>query len=214
MHGLASVTSRIDRLSAGVGRAVSWLALVMVLVGAYNALARYLERFVPVGLSSNAYIEAQWYLFSLLFLLGAADALRQDAHVRVDVLHGRLGQRARDWIDLVGTLVFLLPTCAAAILLSWPSVRNSFAVREVSPDPGGLPRWPIKAVILAAFLLLGLQGVAEACKRVVRLRGAPPSEPPDAVQDEAPEAPSDDERPDHAPPPGKAPRAPSPGGAT
>jgi TRAP-type mannitol/chloroaromatic compound transport system permease small subunit len=171
---LLRLSRRIDRLNDAVGSGVSWLALVMVLLGAFNAVARYLGRFVGTDLSSNAYLEGQWYLFSLLFLLGAAWTLRQDRHVRVDVLYGRLSPRARTWIDLVGSLLFLLPFCAFALWVSWPSVRNSIATWEVSPDPGGLPRWPLKAVVLVAFGLLALQGVSEAIKRLAVLRGRVP----------------------------------------
>jgi TRAP-type mannitol/chloroaromatic compound transport system permease small subunit len=168
----------IDRTSDLVGRSVLWLVAVMVVIGAYNALARYLNRFTDANLASNAYLEAQWYLFSLVFLLGAAYALKEDAHVRVDVLYGRLGVRGRAWIDLLGTLLFLVPFCVLMLWVSWPSVAASWRVREGSPDPGGLPRYPIKAVILVAFALLLLQGVSQALKQVALLRGvAPPPAP-------------------------------------
>jgi TRAP-type mannitol/chloroaromatic compound transport system permease small subunit len=168
----AAFVRAIDRVSEFAGRAVLWLVGLMVLVGAFNALARYTSRWTGVNLSSNAYIELQWYLFSLVFLLGASYALKHDAHVRVDVLYGRLGDRGRAWIDLLGTLVFLLPFSAFMLVVSWPSVAASWRVREVSPDPGGLARYPIKTVILVAFVLLILQGIAEAAKRVQVLRGA------------------------------------------
>jgi TRAP-type mannitol/chloroaromatic compound transport system permease small subunit len=161
-----------DAVSEYTGRAVRWLVAVMVLVGAFNAVARYLGRWTGVNLSSNAYIELQWYLFSLVFLLGVSYALKHDAHVRVDVLYGRLGARGRAWIDLLGTVLFLIPFSVFMLALSWPSVAASWRVREVSPDPGGLPRYPIKAVVLVAFVLLILQGVAEATRRVRVLRGA------------------------------------------
>jgi TRAP-type mannitol/chloroaromatic compound transport system permease small subunit len=174
MQRLLRLSSAIDRWNGRLGRAASWLAVVMVALGAFNAVARYLGRFTGSALTSNAFVEAQWYMFSLLFLLAAAWTLRSDRHVRVDVLYGRLSARARAWIDLAGTLLFLIPFCVFALLVSWPSVRNSFAVREVSPDPGGLPRYPIKAVILVAFGLLLLQGISEALKRIAFLRGVGP----------------------------------------
>ena len=165
-------TAAIDRLRDLAGRAVLWLVGVMVLVGAFNAVARYLGRTTGTNLSSNAYLELQWYLFSVVFLLGGAYALRHDAHVRVDLLYGRLGERGRAWIDLAGGLLFLLPFCVFMLVVSWPTVAASWAVRETSPDPGGLPRYPIKALILVGFALLLLQGVAEVAKRVAVLRGA------------------------------------------
>ena len=166
MKALRTFSRAMDRLNERLGAAVAWLTLAMVLIGAYNAVARYLGRFIGRDLSSNTYVEAQWYLFSLVFLLGAAWALKRDGHVRVDVLYGRLPARARAWIDVLGTVLFLLPFCALMLFLCWPYVANSFAVREGSPDPGGLARWPIKGVMLIAFALLFLQGVAELARHL------------------------------------------------
>ena len=171
MRALLKLAIGIDRGTTAVGRLCSWLALGMVLVGAYNAVVRYLGRWIGSGLSSNAYIEAQWYMFSLLFLLGAAWTLRDDAHVRVDVIYSRLSHTKKAWIDLLGGVVFLLPFCVFGVLTSWPSVRNSWAVREGSRDPGGLARYPLKAVILLAFVLLGLQGLSTVIKALARVRG-------------------------------------------
>lgn len=168
---LARIAGLIDRLNGGIGKAVSWLVLVMVLIGAGNALARYSGRFVGVNLSSNGFIEAQWYLFSLVFLLAAADALRRDAHVRVDVLYGRLSERGKAVIDLLGGLLFLLPFCWLALWVSMPSVRASWAVLEQSPDPGGLPRYPLKSMIIVSFVLLAAQGVSEVIKSGLKLAG-------------------------------------------
>lgn len=165
------IATRIDRTNEWIGRIVYWLTLVMVLIGAYNALVRYLDRYTGLGLSSNTYIELQWYLYSLVFLLGAAYTLKHNAHVRVDVLFVRLSPRGRAWINLLGTILFLIPFCALVLWTSWPAVRNSWIVGEMSPDPGGLPRYPIKAVIPLAFLLLMIQGVSLAIKQVAVLRG-------------------------------------------
>lgn len=170
MQALLRTAAKIDALNRWMGRLVALLTGAMVLLGAANAIARYLERDTGMRLSSNAYIEAQWYLFSLVFLLGAAHTLAVNEHVRVDVLYGRLSVRARVWVDLVGMLVFLLPFCVFALWISWPTVANSWSTLEVSPDPGGLARYPIKSAILACFGLLVLQGVSEAIKRVAWLR--------------------------------------------
>jgi TRAP-type mannitol/chloroaromatic compound transport system permease small subunit len=168
MKALLAVSRAVDRWNERLGAWVAWLSLGMVLIGAFNAVARYLGR-----LSSNTYVELQWYLFSLLFLLGGAWTLKCGAHVRVDVLYSRLSERARAWIDVVGTVLFLLPFCALMLWLAWPYVGNSFAVREGSPDPGGLPRYPIKAGILVAFALLFLQGLSELVKRLHAALGRP-----------------------------------------
>jgi len=159
-----------DRLNSRIGVAVSWLTLAMVAVGTYNAVVRYLGRFTGWNLSSNAYLELQWYMFSLVFLLGAAYALLTGAHVRVDVIFSRLPERWRRRIDLWGSLLFLIPFAVFGLVMSWPAVRNSWAVLEVSSDPGGLPRYPIKSVLLVAFALLALQGLAEAVRNWQRLR--------------------------------------------
>jgi len=173
---LLRASRAIDALNRTVGRWVAWLTFAMVLVGAFNAVARYFDRAAGGGLSSNAYVELQWYLFSLVFLLGAPYALRADAHVRVDVLYGRLGPRGRAWIDVLGGVLFLIPFCLFALVISWPGVRDSWSVREVSPDPGGLARWPIKAAVLVAFGLLLLQGLSETVKRAALLLGHPAGE--------------------------------------
>lgn len=161
----------IDRFNGWIGKAAYALTLVMVLVGAYNAVVRYLDRYTGLGLSSNTYIELQWYMFSIIFLLGAAYALHQDAHVRVDVLYGRLSDRGRAWVDLLGTLLFLFPFCVLVLWTSWPSAVNSWSIRELSPDPGGLPRYPIRMIVPIAFTLLMLQGVSIVIKKIDVLRG-------------------------------------------
>jgi TRAP-type mannitol/chloroaromatic compound transport system permease small subunit len=183
---LARASRAIDAFHHRLGSWVTWLTLVMVLVGAFNALARYLGRTVGVNLSSNAWIELQWYLFSLVFLLGAAPALAKGAHVRVDVLYARVPPRARAWIDLLGSLLFLLPFTLFGLWSSWPAIRNSWAVREVSSDPGGLPRYPLKTMILVAFALLFLQGLSEAYRAASRLRAGSTAEAERAGEEGAP----------------------------
>ena len=165
------VAGAIDRISLALGRGVAWITLLMILVGTYNALARYLGRFVGTELSSNTYIELQWYMFSVVFLLGAAPTLAHNAHVRVDVFYGRLGTRTKAWIDLLGTLLLLLPFCTFAAYVSWPAVLSSWQIMEGSPDPDGLPRYPLKSVIIASFALLVAQGVSLAIKKVALLAG-------------------------------------------
>ena len=120
----------VDRITGGLGRIISWLAFAMVLIGAYNAIARYLGRFIGVNLSSNMYLELQWYLFSLIFLLGAGFALKENSHVRVDVIYGRLRAKARARINVIGSVFMLIPFCCFVLWVSWPSIRNSWAVLE------------------------------------------------------------------------------------
>lgn len=169
----------VDRLNRWLGSGLRWLALVMVLIGAYNAVARYATRSFGTALSSNALNELQWYLFSVIFLLGAAYGLERDVHVRVDVLYEKLSRKGRAWIDLAGSLLFLLPFSILMLVVSWPAVRASWAVRETSPDPGGLSRYPIKALLLVSFGLLVLQGLSEVVKQIAVIRGQAPPDGPD-----------------------------------
>ena len=143
----------------------------MVLIGAIGAVLRYFSRGWGLALNLTPAIEAQWYLFSLIFLMGAAYGLNKDVHVRVDVMYERLSERAKGWIDLLGTILFLVPFSVMMLWVSYPIVRESFRVRETSPDPGGLPRWPIKALIIVSFVLLLLQAVSQVVRHVDRIRG-------------------------------------------
>ena len=184
--GALRLARAIDRLTARIGSAASWLTVLTVLVAAGNALARYLGRFAGVPLSSNLWLELQWYLFSVVFLLATAWALERDAHVRVDVVSGRLSPRARAWIDLLGHLLLLFPFTLALLWATLPSVRASWAVRERSPDPGGLLRYPLKTVVPVALALLLLQGVSQVIKDLARVRGRLGVPPPGAARQQEP----------------------------
>jgi len=178
MKALLAVSSVIDRVNGFIGRMVSWLTLAMVIVGSANAVFRYLGRFTGFDLSSNAYLESQWYLFSLVFLLAASYTLQQDEHVRVDVLYGKLSTKGKAWLNLAGGVLFLIPFCILVVWVSWPWVMNSWDVLEVSPDPGGLPRYPLKFVIPVTFVLLLLQGVSEIIKAAATITGHSSPESP------------------------------------
>jgi len=157
--------SWIDGLNERIGRLAAWLVVAIVLLGAWNAIARYISRYTGLNWSSNAYLELQWYLFSVIFLLGGAYTLKRDEHVRVDVWHTSQHPRLQAKVDIAGTLVFLIPFCIFIIWSSWFPVRNSWMIKEMSPDPGGLPRYPIKALIPLAFILLLAQAVSQLIKR-------------------------------------------------
>ena len=171
MRGLLTLARAIDALNHCVGRTVSWLVLVAVLVSAGNALARY-----GFDLSSNAWLEIQWYLFSAIFLLGAGWTLLRNAHVRIDVLSSRMSDRTRAWMDILGGLLFLLPMAILILYFSWPMFVQSYLGHEISSDAGGLVRWPVKLLIPAGFALLALQGVSELIKRIAFLRGIDPAQ--------------------------------------
>ena len=161
----------IDYVNEQAGRALYWLTLGMVGVGAFNAIVRYLGKYIGAGLSSNMWIELQWYLFSFVFLLGAAYTLKHDDHVRVDVLYSRLSRRGQAWINVLGTVLFLIPFCTTVLWHTVPFVIKSWATLEQSPDPGGLPRYPIKTAIPLALLLLMAQGAALMIREIAVLRG-------------------------------------------
>ena len=170
MNVLLRIAKGIDWVNERLGGFVCRLTLAMVLVASYNTIARYFGRYVGLNLTSNALLETQWYLFSVVFLLGAAYALRHNVHVRVDVVYAHLHARARTWINLIGGGLLLLPFSIFAIWASWRPVYSSWRIHEISPDPGGLPRYPIKMLIPVAFLLIILQGVAEMIKLAAFLR--------------------------------------------
>ena len=166
MLNLLKLSRLIDRLNAAVGRWVAWLVLAAVLVSAGNAVVRKL-----LNTSSNAFLEIQWYLFAAVFLLVAGDTLRRQAHVRIDVLSGRLSKRTQAWIDILGVLCFLMPLVVMVVSLSWPIVARAYTSGEMSNNAGGLIRWPVLALLPLGFALLGLQGLSELIKRVAWLRG-------------------------------------------
>lgn len=168
-----SLVRTADRLNGFLGTISAGLLILMIAIGASSAILRYLAQPLGFAPALNAFGDAQWMLFSAVVLLGMAWALRDDAHVRVDVLFGRLSPKGQAWINLVGTLFMLLPFCALLMWVLWPAVLDAVALREGAADPGGLPRWPIKTLVPLSIALLALQGVAQALRAVGVLRGAP-----------------------------------------
>jgi TRAP-type mannitol/chloroaromatic compound transport system permease small subunit len=164
------LSSLIDATNRRVGSAVSWLILLMTLVSAANAISRKL-----FSVSSNAFLEIQWYLFAAVFLLAAGYTLLDNQHVRVDILNTRFSIRTRLWFELFGTLVFLGPLVVLMLWYGWPYFMVSFTGREVSLQAGGLILWPAKLLIPVGFLLLFLQGVSQAIKLVAALAGEYPA---------------------------------------
>ena len=169
MQALLKFSALVDGVNERVGKAVVWLVLVAVLVSAVNASVRK-----AFNMSSNAFLELQWYLFSAIFLLGAAYALRRNEHVRIDVVSGYFSKRARVWMELFGSVFFLLPMSLGILFLSWPVFVNSFLSHEMSNSAGGLIVWPARLLVPAGFLLLSLQGVSQAIKCAGFLAGACP----------------------------------------
>ena len=166
MKALLAFSRLIDVITENIGKAVGWLILIAVLVSAGNAVIRKM-----FNMSSNAWLEAQWYLFGGAFMLAAAYTLSQNEHIRIDVVYGKFSRRVQHWIDLLGHCLFLMPFVLLMVYFLVPYVAMSFRSGEVSSSAGGLIVWPAKAILLAGFLLLAFQGVSEIIKKIAIMRG-------------------------------------------
>ncbi|KNZ31980.1 MAG: hypothetical protein AD742_14470 [Methylibium sp. NZG] len=169
MQALLAFSRCVDWCTERIGRSVYWLLLAAVLISTANAIVRY-----AFDISSNAYLEAQWYLFSVVFMLGAGYVFLHDQHVRIDAISSHLSRRTQVWIDVVGIVIFLLPLCGFLVWTSLPSVMLAFETQEVSANPGGLIRWPMYALVPVGFTLLALQALSELFKRLAFLAGKGP----------------------------------------
>ena len=187
MGFLLTISRGIDAVNRGFARVAIYLVLAAALLSAANAAFRYglngliqlardyqalgdLQRLVTwYGANSNAFLEAQWYMFAAIVLLGAAWTLKINEHVRVDLLYGWVGERTRIWIDLFGAVFFLLPMCAVLIWFTWPWFVQAWTSGEMSSNAGGLVRWPVKLLLPLGFVLVGLQGLSEIIKCLAAL---------------------------------------------
>lgn len=166
MDVLLALSRLIDRINEAIGRSVAWLILIAIFVSAVNASVRKL-----FNTSSNAWLELQWYLYGAAFMLAAAYTLKQNEHIRIDIVYGRWSRRTQHWIDLFGHVVFLMPF---VLLMTWffaPYALQSFRSQEVSTNAGGLIIWPAKTLLLIGFAQLSLQGVSEIIKKIAVMRG-------------------------------------------
>jgi len=168
VEGWLRVSGAIDRVNDLLGRGANFLVLLACVISAGNAMVRYAYDY-----SSNGWLEAQWYMFAAMVMFGASYTLKRNEHVRVDLFYMTLSRRGQLWVDILGTLIFLLPTCLILAWLSWPFFMQSYLVDEHSSNAGGLLRWPIKLVLPVGFLLVALQGLSELIKRVAFLNGIP-----------------------------------------
>ena len=166
MKALLGFSRLIDDATENIGKAVAWLILVAVLVSAGNAIVRKV-----LNTSSNAWLEAQWYLFGAAFMLAAAYTLRQNEHIRIDIVYGLFSRRKQHWIDLLGHCLFLMPFVLLMVYFLVPYVLMSYRSGEGSSSAGGLIVWPAKAILLGGFLLLMVQGVSEIIKKIAIMRG-------------------------------------------
>jgi len=166
MNRLLALSRAIDFVNEKLGWVADWLVLLSCLISAGNAFSRY-----AFGLSSNAWLEIQWYMFGALVLLGASYTLKRNEHVRVDIVYTNIATRKQIAIDIFGTILFMLPATMILCYLSWPVFYNSWMLGEVSTNAGGLLRWPIKIFLPIGFFLLTLQGLSELIKRIAMLTG-------------------------------------------
>lgn len=166
---LLSLSRLIDAINQFVGRWISWAVLVVVLISSANALGR---KFFHSG--SNAWLEVQWYLFGAIFLLAAGYTLLKNGHVRVDVFSSKLSKRKQIWIEILGTMLFLMPMAVLIMWLAWPMFWESWATQEASPNAGGLIRWPAKLLVPVGFSLLIGAGLSHLIKCIGFLMGRCP----------------------------------------
>ena len=166
MDGLLELSRVIDAVNSRIGKVLSWLILIVVLISAANATVRKV-----LDTSSNAWLELQWMLFGVIFLLCSPWTLLSNEHIRIDILNSMLPKRWRDIIDVIGHLFFLLPLTVVMIVTSVPFAWRSIELNEQSMNAGGLPQWPAKSLILIGFVLLFLQGISELIKRIAVIRG-------------------------------------------
>ena len=169
MTPLLSLSRLIDKISTVVGRLTMWLILATTLISAGNALVRK-----AFNQSSNGLLEIQWYLFAAVFLLGAGYGFLKNSHVRIDFISSKLSDRGRNWVDVIGILVVLIPFCVISIALGWPFFMQAFTSGEISTNAGGLIRWPVYGLIPLGFALLMMQAVSELIKRIAFLTGNGP----------------------------------------
>lgn len=169
MSFLLQFSRLVDAVNQLIGRLAMWLILAATLISAGNAVVRK-----AFGTSSNAWLEIQWYLFAAVFMLGGGYAFLRNAHVRIDFVSSKFSARTRNWIDVGGIIVFLLPLCYMMTTLGWPLFERAWISGEVSSNAGGLVRWPVYGLIPLGFVLLALQGVSELIKRLAFLTGAGP----------------------------------------
>jgi len=166
MQALLALSRVIDAVNEKLGWIADWLVLLSCLISAGNAFSRY-----AFSISSNAWLEIQWYMFGALVLLGASYTLKKNEHVRVDIVYTNLSTRKQILVDIFGGILFMLPATIILAYLSWPVFYNSWAINEVSTNAGGLVRWPIKIFLPIGFALLSLQGLSELIKRFAMLTG-------------------------------------------
>ena len=181
MQSLLKLSRAIDAFTRWLGKRLAWLILVAVIVSALNAIMRK-----SFDVSSNSWLELQWVLFSIVFLLCSSWTLLDNEHIRIDIINNMLPKPVRDSIDVIGHAFFLIPLCIIMIITGGPFFMRSVEINEQSANAGGLPQWPAKSLVIIGFTLLLVQGISELIKRIAVMRGLIPD--PHAAQVHALEA--------------------------
>jgi TRAP-type mannitol/chloroaromatic compound transport system permease small subunit len=171
MKALLKFADAVDRITEWQGSLSAFLVIVVILIGFYNVVTRYVGQWIGITLSSNAYIELQWYLFSAIFFLGFAYVLKHHINVRVDFFYSKWNDKQRAALDFWGTILFLIPFCLLGLYVTFTPVMRSWVTWEMSSDANGLPRAPVKSLIIIAFSFLLVQSVAQAIKYYALMRG-------------------------------------------
>ena len=166
MKGLLSLSALIDRVNEIIGKAMGAAILAAVLISAGNAVIRK-----AFNMSSNSWLELQWYLFGAAFMLAAAYTLKQNEHIRIDILYGAFSRRTQHWIDLLGHIFFLMPFVLLMSFMLVPYAWRAYVNGDISTNSGGLVIWPARALLALGFLLLSFQGVSEIIKKIAVMRG-------------------------------------------
>ena len=166
MKGLLRLSQAIDAMNQRIGLIAEWMVLLSCLISAGNAFSRY-----AFNISSNAWLEIQWYMFGAVVMLGTSYTLKKNEHVRVDIVYANVSTRKQIGIDIFGFILFMLPATIIMAYLSWPVFYNSWHGHEISTNAGGLIRWPVKILLPIGFFLLSLQGISELIKRIAMISG-------------------------------------------
>jgi TRAP-type mannitol/chloroaromatic compound transport system permease small subunit len=166
MKQLLAISRVIETVNGQIGKKIAWLILVAVAVATMNAIVRKV-----FSVSSNAWLELQWMLFGAVFLLCASWTLQVKEHIRIDIVNSMLPKRVRQWIELLGHVLFLMPFALLIVYHSWPFFLRSYAINEQSLSAGGLPQWPAKGLVVIGFVMLSFQGISEIIKQVAVMRG-------------------------------------------
>ncbi len=167
---MKKISRLIDLINDKIGHFLAWLTIIMIFIGTYNAITRKLSQYIGINLSSNRYIELQWYFYGIIFIFGSAYALLHKEHVRIDIFYNRFSRKTRNLINFLAGLFIYIPCTLVLTILAIPMAKKSWEIKEMSPDPAGLPRYPLKILLVVGLFTIFLQAVSETIKSFYALR--------------------------------------------